>query len=108
MAKAVISYEKDLPEIPNRCPWQRPTSYLVKDESVPSGWREDKSGRRPSLLLLIMKLRKAVDRWRKAGYPGASEVTLRLFEYWFEEDHKVAGFLRPFATISASARLSRH
>jgi len=56
----------------------------------------DKSGRRPSKLLLIAKLRKAVDKWRTEGFPGASEVTLRLFGYWFEEDHEVEGFAVPF------------
>ena len=24
MAKAVIAYDKDLPEIPGRCPWEKP------------------------------------------------------------------------------------
>lgn len=96
MAKSVIAYDKELPEIPGRCPWERPTSFLVKDDKAPDGWRVDESGRRPSTLLLIKKLRAAVDRWRKQGYPGASEVTQRLFEYWFEEDHDIAGFPVPF------------
>ena len=92
MAKSVIAYDKDLPEIPGRCPWEKPASYLVKDEAAPGGWRIDESGRRPSTLLLVGKLRKAVDAWREAGYPGASEVTLRLFHYWFDEEHDVPGF----------------
>ena len=72
MAKAIISYDKDLPEIPDRRPWEKPTSFLVKDSSTESGWRVDASGRRPSRLLLIPKLRSAVDQWRDDGYPGAS------------------------------------
>ena len=96
MARAVIAYDKDLPEIPGRLPWEKPASFLVKDETAPFGWREETSGRRPSLLLLVPNIRKAVDQWREAGYPGASEVTRRLFEYWFEEDHEVAGFPIPF------------
>ncbi len=96
MAEAVISYDKDLPEIANRRPWEKPTSYLVKDDAAPSGWREDASGRRPSRLLLIPKIRAAVDAWRDGGYEGASEVTRRLFEYWFEEDHAVPGYDVPF------------
>mgnify|MGYP000923355914 FL=1 len=96
MAKAVIAYDKDLPEIPGRLPWEKPTSFLVKDDKVPTGWREETSGRRPSQLLLVMKIRAAVDSWREKGYPGASDVTRRLFEYWFEEDHEVAGFPAPF------------
>jgi len=96
MSRAVIAYDKDLPEIPGRRPWEKPTSYLVKDDTAPTGWREDTSGRRPSKLLLVPKIRAAVDAWRANGYDGASEVTSRLFEYWFEEDHEVPGFGAPF------------
>ncbi len=96
MAKSIISYDKDLPEIPGRCPWEKPGSFLVKDKAVPSGWRVEKSDRRPSNLLLITKLRAAVDKWRNKGYPGLSEVSRRLFEYWFEEDHEISGFSSPF------------
>jgi len=96
MARAVIAYDKDLPEIPGRRPWEAPTSYLVKDAAAPTGWRVDDSGRRPSRLLLVPKIRAAVDAWREGGYKGASEVTRRLFEYWFEEDHEVPGFGVPF------------
>jgi len=94
--RPVISYDKDLPEIPSRRPWEKPTSYLVKDDAVPTGWREERTERRPSKLLLITKLREAVDQWREACYPGASEISKRLFEYWFEEDHEVEGFPGPF------------
>jgi type III restriction enzyme len=96
MAKTIISYDKDLPAIPGRRAWEKPTSFLVKDPEAPSGWRVDDSGRRPSTLLLIEKLRQAVDEWRDNNYPGASEVTRRLFEYWFEEEHEVPGFSVPF------------
>jgi hypothetical protein len=53
MPNSIISYDKDLPEIPGRRPWERPTSFLVKDSSAETGWRVDESGRRPSKLLLI-------------------------------------------------------
>jgi len=92
MARAVIAYDKDLPEIPGRRPWEKPTSYLIKDDAAATGWREETSGRRPSRLLLVPKIRAAVDAWREGGYDGASAVTRRLFEYWFEEDHDVPGF----------------
>ena len=95
MAKAVIAYDKDLPEVPGRLPWEKPTQHLVKDESAPTGWRVAE-GRRPSRLLLVPKIREQVDAWREADYPGASEVTRRLFEYWFKEDHEVDGFPVPF------------
>ena len=96
MARAVVAYDRDLPEIQGRWPWEPPVSHLVKDDDAPTGWREDESGRRPSRLLLAPKIRDAVDAWRDGGYPGASEVTRRLFEYWFEEDHEVPGFDAPF------------
>jgi len=96
MARAVIAYDKELPEIPERRPWEKPTSYLMKDAAAPTGWREEASGRRPSRLLLVPKIRTAVDAWRDSRYEGASEVTRRLFEYWFEEDHEIVGFGVPF------------
>jgi type III restriction enzyme len=96
MPRSVIIYDKDLPEIPGRRPWEKPTSFLMKDAAAPTGWREDTSGRRPSRLLLVPRLRTAVDTWRKNGYPGASDVTRRLFAYWFDEDHEVADFSVPF------------
>ena len=92
MSKSVISYDKDLPEIPGRCPWEKPDSFLTKDKDAPSGWRVDDSGRRPSNLLLITKLRVFVDKWRVQGYPGSSDISRRLLEYWFEEDHEVSEF----------------
>lgn len=96
MAKSIISYDKELPEIPGRIPWRKPSSYLVKDAAVDSGWRVESSCRRPSNLLLIKKIRTAVDDWRDQGYPGASDVSQRLFSYWFDEDHEVANFPVPF------------
>ena len=95
MAASVIAYDKDLPEVAGRLPWTSPTSHLVKDEAAHTGWREE-SGRRPSKLLLVPKIRAAVDAWRESGYAGASEVTRRLFAYWFDEDHDVPGFPVPF------------
>ena len=80
MSKAVIAYDKDLPEIPGRRPWEPPTSYLVKDEKAPTGWREQTGGRRPSRVLLVPKIRQAVDAWRAGAYAGVSDFTRRLFE----------------------------
>ena len=88
MATAVITYDKDLPEIPDRQPHLSPTAYLRKKKDKKDEF-EIVEGRRPSKLLLIMKLREAVQKWRNDGYPGASIVSQRLFTYWFEEDHLV-------------------
>lgn len=95
MTTAVIAYDRDLPEIPDRRPWEKPASHLVKDGDAPGGWRVA-GGRRESRILLVPAVRAAVDAWRDGGYPGASDVTRRLFEYWFEEDHDVPGFGAPF------------
>lgn len=86
MAKAVISYDKDLPEIPDREPHRPPNAYLRKKKKDEF---EIVEGRRPSKLLLIHKLRDAVGKWRNDGYPGASNVSQRLFTFWFDEDHLV-------------------
>lgn len=36
---------------------------------------------------LVNKLREAVFSWREQGYPGTTETTKRLLQFWFEEDH---------------------
>lgn len=90
MAKAIISYDKDLPEIPARLPHQTPVAYLRKKIGKKDEF-EIVDGRRPSKLLLIKKLRDAVEKWRKEDYPDASSVSKRLFTFWFDEDHLVAG-----------------
>ncbi len=38
---------------------------------------------------LVNKLRKAVYLWRNVGYPGTTNTTKRLLNYWFNEDHVV-------------------
>ncbi len=95
MAEAVVGYRRALPEVPGRMPWKRPDRHLVRDADHPNGWRPA-DGRRPSEQLLVPSLRREVDSWRSAGYPGASPVALRLFGYWFEEDHEAPGFDAPF------------
>lgn len=92
MAQPAVSYDRRLPEIPGRRPWEAPTSYLVKDPATPDGWRVETSGRRPSDLQLVPAIRRLVDQWRDQGYPGSSELTRELFLYWFEDEHAVAGF----------------
>ncbi len=89
---SLVSYDKDLPEVPGRQGEAHlpPTAYLRKREGAEGGF-EVVSGRRPSKLLLVNRLREAVHAWREGGYPGASEVTKRLFSYWFEDDHALPG-----------------
>ena len=51
--------------------------------------------RRPSKAALVPKIRNAADQWRADGYPGATDTTKRLFQFWFEQDHKVGRKGRP-------------
>ncbi len=41
-------------------------------------------------------LRQKVAEWRDAGYPGATDVTRRLLNWWFSNDHRLPDS-RPFA-----------
>ena len=95
MARAVIAYDKDLPEIPGRLPWEKPTSFVVKDEAAPTGWREDKSGRRPSRLVLVPKIRAAVDAWRGTVTPVPRTRPGGCLNTG-SKDHELTGFPVPF------------
>ena len=86
MPRTVVSYDKDLPEIPDRAAHLPPEAYLRKVTGTEDF--EIVEGRRPSKLLLVNRLRERVGKWRGEGYPGASEVTRRLFTFWFEDDHE--------------------
>ena len=66
MARAVITYDKDLPEIPDRQAHLPPTSYLRKKEEAENEF-EIVEERRPSKLLLVNRLRQATGEWRVAG-----------------------------------------
>lgn len=116
MAKGVIDYDKDLPEIPGRLPWEKPTSFLMKDAAAPTGWREDTSGRRPSRLLLVSKIRSAVDTWRTGDpsngiepyalpavrtYPKPLYAAVRADEVWKAQNadsNCVTGHFDPLVT----------
>jgi type III restriction enzyme len=38
----------------------------------------------------VPAIRKKVEEWRGGGYSGASDTTLRLLNYWFNTDHRLA------------------
>lgn len=77
----------DLPEIPDRNPHTPPTGHLVKKGANEWGVVE---GRRASKTLMVNRIRQVVDQWRAADYPGASDTTRRLFQFWFDEDHTLS------------------
>lgn len=81
---SIVPYDRALPEIPGRTPYTRPSQYL---EKLGAGDYAVRQGRRPSDMFLVNKLRAAVDKWRDEGYDGASEVSKRLMQFWFDQDH---------------------
>ncbi len=38
---------------------------------------------------LVEALRQEVRAWRESGYPGSSKTTMRLLQFWFDEEHKI-------------------
>ncbi|OGG45155.1 MAG: hypothetical protein A3F84_11875 [Candidatus Handelsmanbacteria bacterium RIFCSPLOWO2_12_FULL_64_10] len=74
----------ELPEVASRDPFSVPRTHLVK--SGADTW-EEAEGRRDSKTLLVNRIRAAIDAWRDDGYPGASDTTRRLFQFWFGDDH---------------------
>ena len=42
----------------------------------------------PTAAYLVSRLRQVVDGWRAQDYPGVSDTTRRLLNYWFFEDHR--------------------
>ncbi len=38
---------------------------------------------------LVEALRQEVIAWRDSGYPGSSDTTMRLLQFWFDEEHKI-------------------
>jgi type III restriction enzyme len=88
----IITYDRALPEVPDRDPTTEPDCYLRKVEGTDDF--EVVPGRRPSKMLLVNKLRSAVGAWREGGYERASRTTRELFRWWFEE---VSGTASDFA-----------
>jgi len=86
--KSIVQYDKTLPYIEDREPYLRPDRHLVKD-----GTNSYKvvSGRRPSKMLMVNKLRSEINAWRDADYPGITDITRKLLSYWFENDYSVNG-----------------
>lgn len=86
--KTWVQYDKSLPYIEDKTPDEKPVSHLEKDGENSYKVVE---GRRQSKMLLVNKIREAVDKWRDEGYPGATATTKELLTYWFDEDHIVDG-----------------
>jgi type III restriction enzyme len=93
MPKSIIHYNKELPYIEGRNPWDAPTCYLKKKTE---NEYEIVDGRRSSRMFLVNKLRSEVDKWRNAGYPGATVTSQELLAFWFDQDHPPVFGNEPF------------
>jgi len=93
MPKTWVQYNKELPFIEDRQPWEIPTSYLRK--KGPNEY-EVVEGRRSSRMFLVNKLRRALDEWRAKEYEGATGTSRELLTYWFEQDHPPVFGSEPF------------
>jgi len=78
-----LGYASQLPGLEDRDPYSHPSKFVQK---LPGSTELTVvNERRPSEMLVVNKLREAVDEWRDSGYEGASRTTKRLFRWWFEE-----------------------
>ncbi len=93
MPQPIVQYNKELPYIEDRNPWEIPTCYLKKRTSIEYVTVQ---GRRPSRMLLVNKLRSEIDKWRNDGYPGATDTSIELLNYWFEQSHPPVFGNEPF------------
>jgi len=73
MARSVVSYDKDLPEIPDRAPHLEPDSYLRKKAGSVDEF-EIVEGRPSSILLPpIMILKSRLHCFLKAQHPACRD-----------------------------------
>ncbi|MBP6871790.1 MAG: DEAD/DEAH box helicase family protein [Bacteroidales bacterium] len=93
MPRTWVQYDKELPYLEDRQPWEKPLGFLRK--TGPNQF-EVVEGRRISKMLLVNKLRHAVDHWREEGYPGATETSKELLIYWFDQSHPPVFGNEPF------------
>jgi type III restriction enzyme len=49
------------------------------------------SGRRPSPIEIVRRVRGEVDDWRSGSYAGASDTSRSLLQHWFAQDHVIDG-----------------
>jgi type III restriction enzyme len=87
-----LGYASQLPGLEDRDPYSHPSKFVQKLPG--SEALTVVNERRPSEMLIVNKLREAVDDWRDSGYDGASATTRRLFRWWFDEAE--AEGLRPY------------
>src|SRR4051794_16594556 len=70
-------------------PSEYPNAHRQRGETP--GTARIASGRRPSPLQTVRRIRSEVDDWRRSAYAGASATTRNLLSYWFQQSHVVIG-----------------
>ena len=63
---------------------RRPSGYMVATKAATTD--EDPGDFVP--IPLVNRIRKRVGEWRAAGWPGATGVTRRLLEHWWDRDER--------------------
>lgn len=69
-------------------PWEEPKYYRVRAEKKGAEVKVEQ-GRRPSPITIVQNLRFTIREWREAFYPGASDTSRQLLNYWFNRPHKI-------------------
>jgi len=69
-------------------PWEEPTQYRMPNP-LDGEAALIQPGRRPSKCPLVRSIRAQVDQWRKGGYPGVSDTSRTLLNFWFQSEHSV-------------------
>lgn len=76
-------YDRDRFEF-KREPRRRPSGYMVATKAATT----DEDPGDFVELPLVNRIRKRVGDWRGAGWPGATGVTRRLLEHWWDKDER--------------------
>ena len=71
---------------PSKAPGRRPAGYWFRTERTGSAQRSLLAEEERDDLPLVNVLRDDVRRWRKAGWPGASQTTKKLLRHWWRPD----------------------
>ena len=70
--------------------WEKPTTHRIKGKK--GGPASQVKGRRRSSITIAQHLRAHLSDWREADYPGASETSRHLLDYWFHRSHRLTNF----------------
>jgi type III restriction enzyme len=67
-------------------PWAEPNRHRLPNpkQGAPALVQP---GRRPSKAPLVRSIRAQVDDWRRSGYPGVSQTSRTLLDFWFNGEH---------------------